>query len=355
MNPLSHYPGRARDSNELSLLPVLEPPLELPRAIRVGVVNNPRAGRNLARRKFRRILELLGEHRDVRHFEVFDEAGIHDAVDMLLRDGVELLAVNGGDGTVQAVLTCLFRRRTTGFFPLLLVLPGGTTNMTAGDVGSRGDPASVLRKVLEDARLGRLPGRLEHRPVLRLLSADRRLDLYGMYFAAGAIYHGIRFCREWIQRAGARGETGPGITLALVLGQILFGPRGSLIPPLRMSGEVDGETIEEGDFLGVQVTTLRRLLFGLRPFWGEGPAPLRFTAIRYAPQHALRVVLPIMRGRPNSFVTRENGYLSANARCVRLEFEGGFALDGELFESRKGVPLDLVNGVTAPFYRLPVR
>src|SRR3546814_1330268 len=62
-------------------------------------------------------------------------------LDSFAADGVDVVAVAGGDGTVQAVLTALYGRRPFRRPPLLAVLPRGTTNMTAADIGlpRRGD------------------------------------------------------------------------------------------------------------------------------------------------------------------------------------------------------------------------
>ena len=44
------------------------------------------------------------------------------------RDGVQVLAVDGGDGTAQMVLTALYRQSPFEVPPLLALLPSGTTS-----------------------------------------------------------------------------------------------------------------------------------------------------------------------------------------------------------------------------------
>ena len=308
-------------------------------------------GRNLRGDRLRPVLDLLLAYPAISHFEVERRADIDGAAAELLDAGVDVLVVNGGDGTVQAVLTCLFGAPRGAPPPVLAVLPGGTTNMTAGNVGIDRHPARALRCLLESARSGRLGGEVVRWPVMRVEHKPGAKPIFGMYFGAGAIYQGINLCRRRIHTLGARGETGPGITLAIVIGRILFGPRGTLVPPVRVEGRLGEEEIEPAEYLGFQVTTLDHLFLGMRPYWGGGAGSLRYTAVRYSPQHPFRVVLPIMRGKPNRYVRREFGYFSRRASEVVLRFDGGFSLEGEIYATEPGYPVTLRDGYEASFLR----
>ncbi|NCP03944.1 MAG: diacylglycerol kinase, partial [Deltaproteobacteria bacterium] len=62
----------------------------------------------------------------------------HDLAQALVdfaEQGIDLLIINGGDGTVQAVLTLLYTRKIFDQPPLLALLRAGTTSMLARDVG----------------------------------------------------------------------------------------------------------------------------------------------------------------------------------------------------------------------------
>ena len=101
--------------------------------------------------------------------------------------GVNTIAISGGDGTVNAVLNALFAHHPFPRLPLLAVLRGGTTNMTAGDVGLRGRPDRALRRLIEcAARAGEGLSVIE-RPVMRIDPGAGRSPIYGMFFGAAAI------------------------------------------------------------------------------------------------------------------------------------------------------------------------
>ena len=79
--------------------------------------------------------------------------------------------------------------------------------------------------------------------------------------------------------------------------------------------------------------------------------PLRAVSAR--PRHLLRALSFLLQGRHPSHAPRENGYISCGARTIRLDMDGGFALDGELFsaDARSG-PVLIQEGGPAEFLRL---
>ena len=312
------------------------------------MINNPLSFRNRQRHILPQVLDVLRAHPWVAHHEVNRPEDIAEATHELLDSGCELIVVNGGDGTVQAVLTGLFGSSPLETLPLLAVLPAGTTNMVAADIGAMMQPIPALQRLLDTARDGHLRGTAVERPIMRAEIAPNTA-VFSLFFGTGAIYHGIRFCRHYVATLGLRGEVGPGVALAVFLAKIALGQGGSMFPPLHLSGRVDGKPLQAGAYRGVLVSTVSRQFLGLRPFWGREPAPLKYTAMRYAPQHLWRAAPAVMRGKPNRFVRPEFGYTSHNANELELHLDCGFTLDGELFTPRAGTPVRLHSGYTATF------
>ena len=330
---------------------LLAPPVDLGRPIRTGVINNPLSFHNRRRKALPAVLDVLAGHPSIPHHEVDRPEDIGAATRALVDAGSELLIVNGGDGTVQAVLTALFGGPPLEALPLLAVLPGGTTNMVAADIGTTRHPLRTLQRLLAAARDGRLHATVVPRPVMRADIAPGAPPIYSMFFGTGAIYHGIKFCRHYVATVGLRGEVGPGVALAVFLGRIALGQGGSMFPPLHLSGRLDGRPLRAGAYLGVLVSTVSRQFLGLRPFWGREPAALKYAAMSYSPQHLWRAAPAIMRGRPNRFVRPEYGYTSHNADELALHLDCGFTLDGELFNPQPGAPVMLRSGRSAYFIR----
>jgi len=329
---------------------LLTPPVELGRPIRTGVINNPLSFRNRQKKNLSAVFDVLRSHSHIPHHEVDRPEDIGAAARELVEAESEMIIVNGGDGTVQAVLTALFDAEPETL-PLLAVLPSGTTNMVAADVDAMLPPVQALQRLLQATNEGRLGGTAVRRPIMRAEIAPGAAPIFSLFFGTGAIYHGIKFCRNYVATVGLRGEIGPGVALAVFLYKIVFGQRSKMFPPLHLSGSIDGQPLREGAYRGVLVSTVSRQFLGLRPFWGRESGPLKYTAIGYTPQHLVRAIPAVMRGKPNRYIREEYGYTSHNAHELELNLDCGFTLDGELHTPTPGAPVRLRSGYWASFLR----
>jgi diacylglycerol kinase (ATP) len=162
---------------------------------------------------------------------------------------------------------------------------------------------------------------------------------------------GIDFWRRRVHARGLRGEAGAGVALARLLLSFLMGRRG-LLTPVPITVELDGGPAREGDRLAVLVSTLDRLVLGLRPYWDSAPGPLRYTAIDDRPRHLLRVLPSLLRGRASRLATPTDGYTSRNVTEIRLAFDGEFTVDGELFAAdRQAGPVVVQHAGPVTFVR----
>lgn len=303
------------------------------RPLRVGVISNPQSGQNARRGLLMHVRELLQVHPQVANFDEDTVDGMVDAVEQMVRREIEILVVNGGDGTVQAVLTALLGTPADAL-PLLAVLPGGTTNTTAHNVGYGKRPLQALHRLLAESAQGKVAGTVERRPVL---CADRGGDRrYAMMFGAGGIYHGILLARGPIESTGLRGDLGASLALATFMWKVVSGNGGTLFPPLHADIRIDGALVPREPYLGIISSTMDRTILGLHTYWGVGEGPVRFTALRCAPRHLPRALVSIVRGVSRPYMRAELGYRSVNADEVRMTFDSGYTLDGELFAPSEG-------------------
>ena len=315
------------------------------RSLRVGVLSNPRSGGN--KRGGKGIRDVLAKWPDVIQRDAFTQEGVAKALVDFSQSGVELVVVNGGDGTVQAALTSIGNNEIYSSPPLFALLCAGTTSMLARDVGIKGSPSAALPRVLEWAEATNTSLTVRARPVLQVQRSSQQPSLFGMFFGAGAICQGIKIFHHRDNPMGWRGEMMPAFTMLRLLLAILCKDH-EKVPPFLTRTSLNGRPAEQRADLFVLVSTLERLFLGMRPYWGKEDGPLRYTAVGVEPKRLPRVLISLFRSRKSRHATPANGYFSHNVQAVKLDMEGDFTLDGELY-SVGGGPVTITSAGTAMF------
>jgi len=304
--------------------------------MKIGVLTNRRAGRKESR--IEGVVQEVRRHSDVVHRETPSHRGVGDALDEFADAGVELLVINGGDGSLQHALTGILgdpsRRRS--WQPWVAPLRSGRTNMAALDIGAGRDPAHSVRRLVEAGHRGTLAARSVERAVLRVEPGDGA-PCYGLFLGLGALHRAIRLTHRTFPPGRAQGVFGGGVVLATLLAKAAAGHRTGVLDPDKMQIALNGEPLDPEQFMVVMATTLDRLFLRLRPFWGREDraiAPIRLTAIASETRGLAAAVPGILVGRPPRHAVPENGYTSRNVVEVAFRLDAGLALDGELLEPR---------------------
>jgi len=297
--------------------------------LRIGLLNNLRAGRN--KRRVARIVREIAGARDVLHIATPSAEAVPEALAEMERGGVELLIVNGGDGTLERVLTALLAHGRPAWLPVLAPIRGGRTNMTAADLGAASDSVRGLREVIAAARAGRLEERIATRAVLRV-APQRGSDVRcGMFVGAGLLGRAVTWTSRNLPKGRAQETFGVGLVTAKLIAEVISGRDSELLRPEKIRLALDGAPLPDEERLITLFTTLDRLIFGIRPCWGSGPGPIRGTLVRGDAERMARTIPQILRGRAPAFATPEHGYTSANASRVELAADCEVTVDGELY------------------------
>ena len=294
-------------------------------APRVGLVSNPRSHRN----------RIAAGGQPVRDDVLSAVPRTRDDLRRALAEfadrGVDLLVVNGGDGTVRDVLSCAGELWDAAW-PRIAVLPAGKTNALALDLGI--PPGWTLDQAIEAARRGafvrRSPLEFERRdarsPVLR-----------GFLFGAGAFLRGTELAQA-THRAGAFRGVAVGLALGWAITQTLFGAassvwrRGDAIridyaPGTRFLHDRAVES--DGERYILFASTLTRLPIGLKPFGRERPG-LKTLVIDAPPRRLAVAVGPLIAGSEARWLS-DAGYHRADTDRLDVSLRADFVLDGESF------------------------
>lgn len=317
--------------------------------MQIGLINNLRAGRS--DRLVSRMLGVLRDFPEVHHVETNQAGVLPEAIAELARRRVDVVIVNGGDGTLQHALTEILAGDEFARIPFIAPLRGGRTNMAAKDLGATRDPVRGMRAVAEAARAGRLHERFVHRPVLRVCFDRGRRVEYGMFFGVGMIHRAISLVHDIFPQGRSQGSLGAGLVTTALVARSALRPRDGILQPDKLDLRIDGEALPGGEFRLAIATTLRRLFWNLDPFWDQGGGDVRTTCIASDARRLALAAPTGLWGKPPRFVTPENGYTSHNADRVEMRLSCGVTVDGEIYPPRPDEVFTLTSDRRVTFVR----
>ncbi len=308
---------------------------------RVGLIVNPRSGKQSG--KGLALAEnLRGDPSlTIRVLERFEQ--IDAFVDDMARDSVSDLFISSGDGTIQEILTYIAERQPFRQLPRLALLPHGTTNLTAADLGLR------LRSI--DQQAGFMRGLnftdLRSRPTIRCANPGDGKVRHGMFVGCGAVAAGTLFCQQAFNAKGVKGSWATFATLAgAVAKSVLTKPdpldATRLDRPFEITVEANGRRYAEGRQLLQMSTTLDKLVLNTRPFWGGNTGPIRTSIFPYPVPSVLRWLLPVMYGGENRKAPPRS--VSFCSEELLVASKDVFVIDGEFFAPPTDEPLRLEAG-----------
>ncbi len=269
----------------------------------------------------------------VRVLERFD--ALAGTLDELAELGVTTLFISSGDGTIQQIQTELAERRPFDRLPDLCLLPHGTTNMTAGDLGLGVKSLDEQARIISDRHYRHQNTTGKARATLRVANPADAKVRHGMFLGTGAVWRGTLFCQQAVHKTGLKGDWATFATLAAAIVRSLVDGSGSQDPnrisqPHEMTIEAGDGTALSGRRLFFLATTLNKLILGSRPFWGPQQGAIRVSVFPYPPPSIVRWLWPIMYGPVDRRMPL--GCDSFSADLVTIGTDCPFVIDGEFFD-----------------------
>jgi diacylglycerol kinase (ATP) len=292
----------------------------------VGVIYNPRSHRNLGA-DFD-----CGLSPHVHIAQPGARAQLPAALAEFAARGIDLLVINGGDGTVRDVLTC-GRPIFGDEWPAIAVLPKGKTNALTVDLGIPDN--WTLQDAIHALDHG---NRVWRRPIEVVPQGEAEGSrVSGFVLGAGAFTTATR-AGQSAHKLGAFNSLAVGVTAAWALAQSLFGSRanpwrrgarmriglGAGDVPMAHSGLGDPEMRQV-----LFASTLERLPAGIRPF-GFLKNGLKLVALDQISRRTVALIPLVMAGKIQSRL-RERGIHQLAASQFTLSIDDQFILDGEAF------------------------
>lgn len=319
---------------------------------RVALLSNPRSTGN--RSLLPQVRQFCASHPDVFHYEVEDVDQIGAAMRTIAMVNPRVIAINGGDGTVQAALTELYSGEYfDGKPPPVAVLPNGKTNLIALDLGADGDPLKALQRVIDLAGCD-LGEHVIKRQLIALSDGSAR-PVLGMFLGGAYLADVMLYCRHKIYPLGLPNGFSHLLAALLAIFAMIFGLGGGRLPPkpkpLRVSLLRQGEM--KGRFSLLIVTTLEKLLLSVRTGDGAPNGTMKLLLVDRRVGALVRLMNAIWRGRLGKQAVHGVHFEAGDE--IRIEGDrSNVILDGEIFQARHGHPIVLTSTAPVPFLRLAV-
>ena len=261
----------------------------------IGIVNNPRARRNQRdpeiARHLRNVLDSDGELVDA---STPDE--LERAVERFRAARIDVLGVNGGDGTGHCVLSAFARAYGRDPLPRLLLLRGGAMNTVARAHAIRGSPERILRRVLARLRVS-LPLRTVERDLLRV-EADAGPARFGFIFGTGVV---VRFLDAYYRSRRPSPATAAALLFRAAASAVANGRfAASLVQRERLRIATDGDEWPDASYLTLVAASVPEIGLGFRVFarCDEQPGFFHAVGVHGAPLQVVRALPRLRRGRP---------------------------------------------------------
>lgn len=308
----------------------------------IGVVSNPKSGINRRRPQLANDLAyILGEKGQLEQPDRVDH--LVAVAERFRERQIDILCVNGGDGTLHKVLSAFLQVYGEAPLPKLGLLRAGTINNVARSVG--------LPKLKPEALLGRIVSRYHDDAHFELV--ERNLVVVDGQHAGFLFGNGlISSFMETYYEGGTVGTWKAIRVLSRTVASALVGGPfiQRLMRPVEARVTVDGKVWELDRFLSIGVATIPNMGLGFRPFHLIDRYPDRIQLIGWAcpvtgiVQAMPRYFLKRPSKRPDIVTDVASEITISSEQPLHFQIDGDFHQGGTTQHLRVGPRVRLITG-----------
>jgi diacylglycerol kinase family enzyme len=299
----------------------------------IGLITNPRARTNKKDpARMRRLGYLLGSRGVPEATKSLDD--LYRVAEEFRATGIDILGINGGDGTIGTTLTAFIKVYAAAGtpMPLVAILRGGTMNTIANSMGIKGESGRLLFETL-DRYHNVEPFTYYEREVLKVG------DDYGFIFGNGVIHN---FLKAYYGTGNPSPQVAAKVLFRGIWSAIIGGDFAKkLTKRFRAHVTADGREWAVGDFMTVAASTVEQIGLGFTPFYRTNERPGTFACLGiHTTAFGFVLEMPRIRmARP----MRRDKVIDVIARRVVFESdeECEYMLDGDTHQAGKTLAISL--------------
>jgi diacylglycerol kinase (ATP) len=296
----------------------------------IGVINNPYSRRNKKNPDWMKSLGYIvgtkGTAAATRNVE-----DIHEMARFFKEREIDILAINGGDGSNSLVLTALIDEYEGQPLPLIALLRGGTMNIAANSCGIKGTSAGLMVNLVHKYREG-IPFQTTWRDTLRIEGR------YGFIFGNG-------FTQKFLEVLYESGNKNPWSATKLLSRCAVSSVTGGklakrIFERIEARVWVDGREWPHRSFSAMAASTVEQLGLSFKPFHRcqEKPETFHLLGIISSPAGISASLPKIYAGRKISKKKIAETVASHAEIVPKAPF--AYTLDGENYQSGSRLEID---------------
>lgn len=269
-----------------------------------------------------------------------------DHIGELYRKNIDVIALNGGDGTVSACLTVIAEVYPHDKLPSIIVIPSGNTNLIASDLGFKSRGIEMLKYLLSVEKL-----QVSYRAPIKLSWPDEKekKPVLGMFGGCSGYARAVHIAHSPTILKLASHDIAVFFTIVSSILSLFFYKtrqkwlRGDIL--LQNHNPIDKKT--ERSFLFI-VTSLNKLSNGIWPFWTEKRFDIEkgfhYLNVKSYPENLFSAIITLLRGYAPPWLRQHKDYQSDFVSRMELITESDFVLDGEEFSPSESQKILLEKG-----------
>jgi len=295
----------------------------------IGVVSNPRARKNVTNpNRVERLRQILGREAVFRTTQTPEE--ISDAAREFRREEIDILVIDGGDGTLHHTLSAFIPIYNGMDLPPIVLLRGGTMNTIANSLGIKGLSEAILQRILSAIK-GRVPFEIVRANALQVN------DRYGFIFGLG---FPVNLLKAYYRGEGRGKWKSIGVLLKILFSSLKKGGGDSnFFRPFKADIWLNGERLPIGRYTAILGSTVKEVGLGFKPTRraGEREGFFQILCCEMGPKRMGLTALKILLGmelRDSKLFDR-----MATRSVITLEKPVDMQMDGEIFRDQKEIRL----------------